>query len=130
MLIQGYMLDFESLASGAPVPAVDAGDLKRVWELMSEAARRGSAVPGPVGWDIRLIAQQCSERADPVAVFFRAALLGPLLKSGLLDNWRDGDRPYDVVFQVLATFPLPDGIQSFRPDEFANALRKAQPDAR
>jgi len=43
----------------------------------------------------------------------------------LLDECRDGDRPYDVVFQVLAIFPLPDGIQSFRPDEFADSLRTA-----
>jgi hypothetical protein len=29
------------------------------------------------------------------------------------------------VFQALATFPLPEGIQRFRADEFADALRKA-----
>jgi hypothetical protein len=29
------------------------------------------------------------------------------------------------VFQTLATFPLPDGIQNFRHDEFARALRNA-----
>jgi len=77
-----------------------------------------------VGWDVSLINRQCSP-GDPLAVFFRVALLRPLLQSGLLDNWRDGDRPRDVVFQTLATFPLPEGIQSFRPDEFAGALRKA-----
>ena len=118
------MLDFESLLSGAPAPAVDASDLKRVWELTSEAARRESAAPGCVGWDMRLVAGQCREGADPIAVFIRVALLGPLLASAVLDEWRDGDRPHDIVFQVLATFPLPGGIQSFRPDEFADALRK------
>jgi hypothetical protein len=30
----------------------------------------------------------------------------------------DGERPYDFVFQTLATFPLPGGLQSFRPDVF------------
>jgi hypothetical protein len=119
------MLDFKSLSSGAPIPPVDASDMKRVWALTAEPSRRGSVAPGSVGWDIRLVARECSEGADPLAVFFRLALLGPLLESGLLDECRDGDRPYDVVFQVLAIFPLPDGIQSFRPDEFADSLRTA-----
>jgi hypothetical protein len=74
---------------------------------------------------MRLIAGQCRLGADPLAIFFRVALLRPLLESGLLDEWRDGDRPHDVVFQTLATFPLPEGIQNFRADEFADALRKA-----
>ena len=125
-LIRGYMLDFKSLSSGAPIPPVNASDLKRVWALTSEEPRRESAAGGSVGWDVRLIADQCSQRADPLAVFFRAALLGPLLEGGLLDEWRKGDRPADVVFQILATFPLPNGIQGFRPDEFADALRKAR----
>lgn len=119
------MLDFDSLSSGKPVPAVDASDMKRVWELTSEAPRPESAAPGSVSWDMRLIAGQCSRGADPLAVFFRVALLRPLLESGLLDDWRDGDRPYEVVFQALATFALPEGIQTFRPGEFADALRKA-----
>jgi len=119
------MLDFESLTSGKPVPAVDASDMKRVWELSSEASRPEGAAPGSVGWDVCLIAGQCSKGADPLAVFFRAALLRPLFESGLLDEWRDGERPYDLVFQALATFALPEGIRAFRPDEFADALRKA-----
>lgn len=119
------MLNFESLSSGKPVPTVDASDMKRVWELTEEAARSLSVTPGSVGLDVRLIASQCSEGADPLAVFFRVALLRPLLDSGLLDNWRDGDRPYDVVFQTLATFPLLEGLQNFRPDEFADALGNA-----
>jgi len=119
------MLDFESLSSGKPVPAVDASDVRRVWELTSKAPRPEGAAPGSIGWDVRLIADQCSQGADPLAVCFRAALLKPLLESGLLDEWRYGDRPYDVVFQALATFPLPEGFQKFRAEEFTDALRKA-----
>ena len=119
------MLDFKSLQSGEPVPAADASDMKRVWELTSEALRRESAEAGSVGWDIRLIAGQCGQGADPLAVWARVALLRALLQRGLLDDWRGGDRPYDVVFQALATFPLPKGIQGFRHEEFADALRKA-----
>src|SRR6266567_4139730 len=119
------MLDFESLTSGKPVPVVDASDMRRVWELTSEAPRPEGAAPGSVGWDVRVIAGQCSQGADPVAVFFRVALLRPLLESGLLEEWRDGERPHYLVFQTLATFPLPEGFQQFRPDEFIDTLRKA-----
>ena len=119
------VLDFESLLSGKPVPPVDASDMKRVWELTSEAASSESATPACVGWDVHLIAGQCSQGADPLAVFFRVALLRPLLESGLLDEWRGGEHPHYVVFQALATFPLPEGIQCFRTDEFIETLRKA-----
>ncbi len=119
------LLDFKSLSSGKPVPAVNADDMKRVWELISQTPRPEGAGPGSVSWDVRLIADKCSQGADPLAVFFRIALLRPLLESGLFNEWRAGDRPYDVVFQVLATFPLPEGIQAFRPEEFEDALRKA-----
>src|SRR5215831_13733089 len=119
------MLDFESLSSGKPVPPVDASDMRRVWELTSQAPHGETGAQGSLSWDVRLITGQCSESADPLAVFFRAALLRPLLESGLLDAWRDGDRPDDLVFQTLATFRLPEGIQGCRPDEFIDALRKA-----
>jgi hypothetical protein len=115
----------ESLSSGKPIPAVEASDMKRVWELTSETTRHKAATPGSVAININLVVSQCSEDADPLAVFFRVALLRPLVEGGLLDNWRDGDRPHDVVFQTLARFPLPNGIQNFRPDEFARALRNA-----
>ena len=119
------MLDFEALSSGKPLPPVDASDMKRVWELTSDARRGEIGAPGSLSWDVRLISGQCSQSADPLAVFFRVALLRPMLESGLLDAWRDGDHPDDLVFQTLATFGLPEGIQGFRPDEFIDALRKA-----
>src|SRR4051812_48623335 len=119
------MLDFESITSGKPVPAVDTSDLKRVWQFISEAPRPEGAATGTVSWDISLVAGQCSQGADALAIFVRLALLGSLLDGGLLDEWREGDRPYDVVFRALATFPLPEGMQNFRADEFENALREA-----
>ena len=119
------MLDFESLLSGKPVPPVNVSDMKRVWELTSEAPHGKSAAHASVGWDVRVIAGRCSQAADPLAVFFRVALLRPLLESGLLEEWRDGERPHYLVFQTLATFPLPEGFQQFRPDEFIDTLRKA-----
>ncbi len=120
------MLDSESLLSGKPVPPVGTSDVKRVWELTSEA-RSGERAPNEsVGFCVRSIAGQCSQGADPLAVLVRVALLSPLLESGLLDEWRDGERPHHVVFQTLATFPLPEGIQRFRSDEFIDTLRRAR----
>ena len=125
ILISSIMLDSNALLSGKPIPAVDPSDMRRIWELISEAPPPESAGVGVRGWNANLIADQCSQGADPLAVFYRAALLKPLLESGLLDNWRDGDSPHDVVFQALAAFPLPEGIQGFRPDEFIDALKKS-----
>jgi len=125
ILIQGYMLDFESLRSGKSVPAVDMSDIKHVWGLISELPQPETEPSGPVGWDIRLIRERCSQGADPVAVWARVALLRMLLGTELLDKWRDADRPQYIVFETLARFPLPEGIQNFHPDEFVNALNNA-----
>ncbi len=119
------MLNLESLRSG-PVPAVGGGDVKRVWMFVSEMNPSQGAPAGTVGFASELIAQQCSEGADPIAVFFRAAILKPLMQSGLLDNWRDGDSPHDVVFQAIAIFPLPRGFEGFRPEEFVATLPKTE----
>ena len=118
------MLDFASLSSGKPVPPVAASDMKRVWELTSDASTVKSESPGSVGLGVGLIAGVCSQSADPLAVFARIALLKSLLESGLLDEWRDAERLHHVVFQTLAIFPLPEGIQQFRPDEFIDTLRR------
>lgn len=117
-------MDFKSLMAGGPVPVVGADDVRRVWEFITKTNPRMGAAAGAVGIDIRLIAQQCGEGADPVAVWARVALLQTLLQSGLLDDWRDGDRPYDVIFEAMAAFPLPDGVRRFRPEDFVEALRK------
>lgn len=118
------MLDLESLLSGKPIPPVDANDVKRIWELTFDSPEGQQAPNACMGWDVRLVIEQCSQGADPLAVFFRASLLKSLREGELPDEWRDGGRFHDVVFQTLATFPLPEGIQSFRPDEFVEALRK------
>jgi len=117
------MLDFEALSSGKAAPVVDASDMKRVWELTANAPGVATRAPGSVGWDVRLVAGQCSHGADPVAVFFRVTLLRLLLENGLLDEWNDGNRLNDLVFETLAAFPVPEGFQGYRPDEFIEKLR-------
>jgi hypothetical protein len=87
--------------------------------------RTAEGTPGALSFDVRPIRQLCGQDADPVAVWTRVSLLRLLLATGLLDKWRDTDRPHDIVFETLARFPLPEGIQNFRPDEFADALSNA-----
>jgi hypothetical protein len=123
------MLDLESLMSGAPVPAVGADAVRRAWEFMTfvkDASPPTGAAAGGIGLDINVIARECGEGVDPIAVWARAALLQTLLQSGVLDDWRAGNRPYDVVFEAIAKFPLPGGLQRFRPEEFAETLRKRE----
>jgi hypothetical protein len=68
------MLDYESLSSGKPIPPVGAGDMKRIWELTSEAPGVESATPAALGWDVRLIAGQCSPGVDPGVRYFFGSL--------------------------------------------------------
>ncbi len=117
------MLDLKSLMSGAAVPLVAADDVKRVWDFITKANPAIGTARGAVGFDVRLIAEQCGEGADPVAVCARVSLLQTLLHIELLDHWRDGNGPYDAVFEAIAAYPLPDGVQRFRGEDFAEALR-------
>jgi hypothetical protein len=123
------MLDFESLTSGAPVPPVNPDDVKRVWRFIWEAVGGRQAAEGEasaaIGFDVGLIAQQCGPGADVLAVFFRTALLQPLLREGMLDDWREGNELRVSVFGAAATFPLQNGIKSFDPKAFIERLRSS-----
>jgi len=46
-----------------------------------------------------------------------------LFQTGLLDKWREGDRPSDAVFQAGATYSLEQGVQGFDPAAFIECLR-------
>ena len=92
--------------------------MRRLWECES---RRESNSSGHGGWDIDSI-----HGLDPDwAVRARVTLLSALLRTRFLDGWRDGDRPSDIVFETLARFPIPEGVQNFRPEDFVKTLRNA-----
>jgi hypothetical protein len=114
------MSGFESLESGAPLPPVNVDDLKRVWRTVDVVTAEVGAQG--VGICARLIAEQCEPGANVHAVFFRAVLLQHLFQAGLLDKWREGNRPSDSVFQVGATFPMELGVQGFDPAAFIDRL--------
>ena len=113
-----------SIESGTPLPPVNADDLKRVWGLMQRAvADHGLGI----GIDVRIISQECEPGADVNAVFFRAAVLQHLFESRLLDEWREGDEPAALVFQVGAIFPMEQGVQGFDPADFIERLHSKKP---
>lgn len=114
----------EPLQSDTPLRPVGADDLKRVWTLI----RRVVADHGAgVGIDARMISEECGAGADANAVFFRAALIQHLFESGLLDDWREGNEPAPLVFQVGAAFPMEEGVQGFDPADFIERLRSNHP---
>jgi hypothetical protein len=124
------MTDFESLESGAPLPPVNAQDLKRVWHLIQLPIGQSTEQdvgPQPVGFAAGLIVQHCEPGADVVAVFFRAALLRYMFREGLLDDWRVGNEPTDPVFRVGAIFSMEAGVQGFDPAAFIERLCHAEP---
>ena len=118
------MTESGSLESDTPLCPVSADDLKRVWDLIRNViADHGVGVAIDVG----MISQQCDPGADWNAVFFRAALLHYLFESGVLNDWRDGNEPAAVVFQVGAIFPIEQGVQGFDPADFIERLRSDEP---
>ena len=118
------MTESASLESDSPLRPVNADDLKRVWGLIRKVvADHGVGV----GIDAGIISQQCGSGADLNSVFFRAALLQHLFESGALNDWREGNEPAALVFQVGAIFPIEQGVQGFDPADFIERLRSEEP---
>ena len=103
-----------------PVPAVKVDDVKRVWSALASERVRDART----SVSVRLLASLCDVNANVQAVSFRAMLVGVLLEQGRLDRWRDGNSLRDRVFEVAATFPLPQGPGSADPDAFVAALEQ------
>ena len=90
-------MDLSSLTE-QPIPSVDPGDLRCVWQLMHEthAEFLGKAEPEltghqtAIGIDVRLMARACNPEANVLAVWARSAMLGILVHRGLLTLWQRG----------------------------------------
>lgn len=113
-----------SLESDTPLGPVNADDLKRVWGLIRNVIADHGVGVG-IGAD--MISKQCGPGTDLNAVFFRAALLQHLFESGMLNDWREGNEPAALVFQVGAIFPIEQGVQGFDPADFIERLRSEEP---
>jgi len=118
-------MESDALHSDTPLGPVGTDDLKRAWGLIrSVIADHGT---GLIGINARMISDQCGPGAEANAVFFRAVLLQHLFESGLLDDWREGNEPAALVFQVGAVFPMEQGVRGFDPTDFIETLRSKEP---
>lgn len=106
---------------GEPVPAVQADDLRRVWSFLNEQAR-DTRFKGRTAVNMKLLADLCAPKADVLAVYFRATLIDALLQQGRLDRWREGNGLVERVFEVAATFSLPQGLESANLDALVAAM--------
>jgi hypothetical protein len=82
-----------------PVPTVDPADLRKVWVIMIES-------PDTRATCINVFESACSQGANVLAVWYRAAILELCERLGLLSRWlRDGHLD-DAVINVAANFPV------------------------
>jgi len=118
------MTDLDPLASGKPVPPVNADDLKRVWYAIRDITGAFHHDPGQaVGIDPRLLEPYCESGADVTAVSVRAIWLHAFLRAGLLDEFREGNGLRDAVFRVWAVFPMEQDVERFDFQDFIERLR-------
>ncbi len=112
------MLDLNSVMD-ANIPAANPLDIQRFWSLQFQHSADTS-----VSYSADAILQVCqSESADPVVVWARTALIGILRQEGLLDKWLTDEGLSKAVFEAAASFPLPNGLQDFNPDQLLANLR-------
>ena len=86
----------ESIDAGAPLPEVDADDLKRLWEIAGESLPREKAI----GWDLLKY------------------------KRGEFAQWQHGDELDNAVFHAAATFAIDRTLNTFPGYAILNQLRK------
>jgi len=116
-----FMQDVEQ---GAAIPPVDPIDVRHVLELYErvDAERYNLGMEGRTAIGTDLMATACSPGADVGAVWLRSAMLGLMIKQGVLADWQHGTQLDDGVYRVAATMPL-SGFQ-FAPTAFVRRLRE------
>jgi hypothetical protein len=85
-----------------PVPTVQPGDIRNA--LGVQQHRRESGQKGIFG-NPRVRAG-CDPSPEISAVITRTTILLIALDQGVLAKWREGDALRDIVFQVIATYPI------------------------
>lgn len=92
--------------AGEPVPQVDPGDIKAVWDVLDDVARRH---PGEqVGIEKGFFERACKPGADIDAVLYRAGMLRIFLKHGdeNLIPWMDNGEPCEALWGAVAQIPM------------------------
>jgi hypothetical protein len=106
------------------VPGVRADELRRVWSFLTskQSADTKAEQGSTTSVSLKLIAEFCSSQANVLAVCFRAMLIETLVRQGRLDRWRQGNSLADRVFEITASFPLPQGPEKADLDALIAAL--------
>jgi hypothetical protein len=114
----------QGVEQGAAISPVDPIDLKHVLELYErvDAQRHNLGMEGSGAIGADLMATECSPGADVGSVWFRSALLGLMVKQGVLADWQHGTQLDDGVYRVAATMPL--NVSQFDPIAFVRRLRE------
>jgi hypothetical protein len=114
----------QGVDQGAAIPPVDPIDLRHVLELYErvDAQRHDLGMEGSCAIETDLMATECSPGADVGAVWVRSALLGLMVKQGVLADWQHATQLDDGVYRVAATMPL-NGFQ-IDPIAFVRRLRE------
>jgi hypothetical protein len=118
-----HHLFMQGVEQGDAMPPVDPIDLRHVLELYEEVDthRQHLGMEGSAAIGADLMATACSHGANVGAVWVRSALLGLMVKQGVLADWQHGPQLDEGVYRVAATMPLR-GFQ-FDPTAFVRRLR-------
>src|SRR5215831_13163767 len=115
------MGDLDHLSGRTPLQEVDAEALIRFWRFTEQ--HQAETPLACISYDIRLVQDQVGPGCDPISALFRTGLLKMLFQRGLLDDWREGAELRRVVFDVAASFPIPNGVEGFDAEVFLNEVR-------
>jgi hypothetical protein len=119
---------FFTRKAGEPVPEVDPDDVKAIWAVHEDAARRH---PGEqVGIGETVLQHACKPGADIAAVAYRAGMLGLVVQHGdtRIAAGIDNGQPGDALFRAAALTPmewLGEGLHQSWPFDMDEFLRRA-----
>ncbi len=117
-------------AFDGPIQSVDPEALKRVWAFLEDLHATLKTRPtsadeprGKPGIDVRVFAHLGGPSDDPKALGLRNTLLQFMDRTGILNPWKHEGRFADPVFQLAASWTLPN-IGQFDPEKFVRELEK------
>ncbi len=119
-LLHSFRTFLKEAEDGAPIPAVDAQDLKHLHELCVERSKRYVGKDGVISLDVT--ERACTPGANVPAVWLRHTQLRQLYRQGLLAQWQHGTELEHAVFRLAAKIPMT-GVQLDQ-DRFLRELRE------
>jgi hypothetical protein len=119
-LLHSFRTFLKKAEGGAPIPAVDAEDLKHLHELCVERAQRYVGKDGVIS--LEATERACTPGANVPAVWLRHTQLRHLYRQGLLAEWQHGTELQDAVFRLAAAIPI-HGVQLDQ-EKFLRQLRE------